>query len=140
MQIIILHMQSIERHFCCYLLRERTHQHNHACGLHVTTTVDDSASRETQRRRKRGEVSWREREREEVLTEEGGGVDGSGRLGVDLGEPGRNDAGPSDDAEVARLAQHGDEERREDPEARPRPDHVRHPSPAVRSPERSRER
>lgn len=44
------------------------------------------------------------------LTEESGSVDGSGGLGVDAGDPCGDDAGPSDDAEVACLAQHGDEE------------------------------
>jgi hypothetical protein len=41
-----------------------------------------------------------------TLTEQDGGVDGGGRPGVHFGEPGGQDAGPADDAQVLCLPKH----------------------------------
>lgn len=77
--------------------------------------------------------------RRAIRTEEGGGVDGGGGLGVHLGEPGGHDAGAADDAQVPGLPQHGHHERRQDAEAGTGPDHVGHPAPSVAPSEGPRE-
>lgn len=63
------------------------------------------------------------------LTQEDGGVDGSSSGRMDFGQPEWHETSPADDAQVPRLAQHGNEQRRHDTHACPHSHDVAHPSP-----------